>query len=61
MRLRVLVMCTVMVMGCYGPIDIAYHEPARYKGSEDPLLNRERLPQQQQVLLERFKTGQLDR
>jgi hypothetical protein len=54
-------LCLLVLAGCYGPVDIAYHEPARYKGPADPLLARERSPEQQVLLLERFQTGQTDR
>jgi hypothetical protein len=53
--------CLLFLAGCYGPVDIAYHEPAHYVGLKDPLLAKERSPEQQQLLLERFNQGQTDR
>ena len=53
-------LCLLILAGCYGPVDIAYHEPAHYVGP-DPLLAKERSPEQQQLLLERFNQGQTDR
>ena len=54
-------LCLLILAGCYGPVDIAYHEPAHYMGPKDPLLAKERSPEQQELLLERFKKGQTDR
>jgi hypothetical protein len=54
-------LCLLILAGCYGPVDITYHEPGRYKGARDPLLARERSPEQLELLAERFKTGQADR
>ena len=51
----------LFLAGCYGPVDITYHEPTQYKGPKDPLLGKERSAEQQELLLERFKTGQTDR
>jgi len=54
-------LCLLIIAGCYGPIDIAYHKPAHYKGPKDPLLAKERGSEQQELLLERFNKGQTDR
>jgi hypothetical protein len=54
-------MCLLIFAGCYGPVDITYHEAGHYKGPEDQLLARERSPEQQKQLLERFQLGQTDR
>jgi hypothetical protein len=54
-------LCLLILAGCYGPVDITYHEPAHYKGPKDPLLAKERSPEQQELLAERFKKGQTDR
>jgi len=54
-------LCLLILAGCYGPVDIAYHEPAHYKGPADPLLAKERSPEQQEMLLVRFNMGQIDR
>jgi len=54
-------LCLLFLAGCYGPVDINYHEPTRYNGPKDPLLAKERSSEQQDLLLERFKMGQIDR
>jgi hypothetical protein len=54
-------LCLLILAGCYGPVEIAYHEPGHYLGPKDPLLAKERSPEQQQLLLERFNRGQTDR
>ena len=46
---------------CYESPNIAVHEPGKYKGSTDPLLAKERTPQQQETLRQRFDLGQTDR
>jgi hypothetical protein len=54
-------LCLLILAGCYGPVDVAYHEPAHYMGPKDPLLAKERSPEQQELLLERFNKVQTDR
>jgi len=54
-------LCLLILTGCYGPVDITYHEAAHYKGPEDPLLAKESRAEQQKLLLERFQMGQTDR
>jgi hypothetical protein len=54
-------LCLLILAGCYGPVDIAYHEPAHYMGPMDPLLAKERSPEHQELLLERFNKAQTDR
>ena len=54
-------LCLLLLAGCYGPVEITFHEPAHYKGTTDPLLAKERSPEQQELLLERFKKDQTDR
>lgn len=57
----ILLMSGLPLGGCYRSPDIAYHTPGVYKGPTDPLLAKERSPEQQQRLLERFKEVQTDR
>ena len=47
--------------GCYGPPNAQIHKPGVYKGPTDPLLAKERDPQQQTALRERFDLVQRDR
>jgi hypothetical protein len=57
----ILVMSILPLGGCYQSPDIAYHRPGLYNGPQDPLLQKERSPEQQQRLLQRFKQVQTDR
>jgi hypothetical protein len=50
-----------LLVGCYESADIAFHEPRVYKGKQDPLLAKQRQPEQQQQLIERFNKVQTDR
>ena len=50
-----------LLWGCYESVDFAFHEPGVYKGKQDPLLSKQRQPEQQQELIERFKKVQTDR
>ncbi|MEJ2096855.1 MAG: hypothetical protein P8Y38_06890 [Deltaproteobacteria bacterium] len=47
--------------GCYESPNIAIHEPGVYKGKQDPLLAKERQPEQKKLLVERFNNVQTDR
>jgi hypothetical protein len=57
----ILVMTLLPLGGCYRSPDIAYHTPGVYKGPQDPLLQKERSPEQQQRLEQRFDQVQTDR
>jgi hypothetical protein len=58
----VLLGCAVAaVSGCYESPDVTLYEPGVYKGRTDPLLAKERSPEQQQALRARFELGQTDR
>jgi hypothetical protein len=58
----IVVSLTLLTMGaCYESPNIAVHEPGKYKGTTDPLLAKERTPQQQETLRQRFDLGQTDR
>lgn len=50
-----------ILWGCYESVDTAFHEPGVYKGKQDPLLVKQRQPEQQQQLVKRFKQVQTDR
>ena len=41
--------------------DVTLHKPGVYKGPVDPLIEKQRSPAQQEVLLARFKHVQTDR
>lgn len=49
--------------GCSGSDSdrVVLHKPGVYKGSVDPLIEKERSPEQQKRLLARFKQVQTDR
>ena len=51
----------VMLTACYESADVTVHEPGVYKGAKDPLLSKQRMPDQQQALRERFALVQPDR
>ena len=58
----IVVSLTLLTVGaCYESPNIAVHEPGKYKGTTDPLLAKERTPQQQETLRQRFDLGQTDR
>jgi hypothetical protein len=59
--LVILVMSVLPLGGCYQSPDIAYHTPGVYKGPQDPLLQKESSPEQQQRLVQRFNQVQTDR
>lgn len=56
---------TVAVMtglaGCYESPKVNIYQPGVYKGAKDPLLDKERTPEQQTALRERFDRVQRDR
>lgn len=56
-----MILSLLMPGACYESPKIAVHEPGKYKGSTDPLLAKERTPQQQETLRQRFDLGQTDR
>ncbi|ADE14751.1 hypothetical protein Nhal_1617 [Nitrosococcus halophilus Nc 4] len=62
---RIIVFLTAMSLGalsgCYESMEVTLHEPAEYKGPEDPLLAKQRSPEQQAQLRERFERVQTDR
>ena len=63
-KFRVLIVAAVVLTalaGCYQSPDVKIHEPGVYKGPTDPLLAKERDPQQQTALKERFDLVQRDR
>ena len=61
-RLVGLVAAAVMVLaGCSESSDVTLHKPGVYKGPADPLVEKQRSPQQQEALLARFKQVQTDR
>jgi hypothetical protein len=53
--------CLLAVSGCYQSPEVTIFEPGVYKGAHDPLLEKERSPQQQQRLRQRFDLVQTDR
>ena len=51
----------ICLSGCYESVDVELHEPGVYKGSYDPLLNRQRSAQLEKKLEDRFMMIQTDR
>jgi len=64
MRVRlsaVTIVLGLMLGGCSGEEPVTLHKPGIYKGPPDPLIEKQRSTQQQEVLLSRFKQVQTDR
>ena len=59
--LLVLALVIAAVGACYESPGVALHEPGVYKGAADPLLAKERSPEQQKILRERLAQVQIDR
>ncbi|HEU5339290.1 MAG TPA: hypothetical protein VFU39_08400 [Sulfuricaulis sp.] len=51
----------VALAGCSKSADVTLYKPGVYKGPVDPLLEKQRSPQQQEALLARFNQVQTDR
>lgn len=47
--------------GCYESPKVKIYQPGVYKGAKDPLVDKERTPEQQTALRERFDLVQRDR
>lgn len=47
--------------GCYESPNIKIYKPGVYKGEKDPLVEKQRAPEQQTTLRERFDLVQRDR
>ena len=63
-KLGILIMIAVVLTalgGCYESPNVKLHKPGIYKGGNDPLLAKQRDPQQQTALRERFDLVQKDR
>jgi hypothetical protein len=56
-----LMLMFLTVGACYESPSITIRMPGEYKGAVDPLLEKQRLPQQQEVLKERVLLVQTDR
>ena len=56
--LGVLLLCTT---GCTEKTTVTLHEPGVYKGDADPLLVKQKDPEQIETLQQRFVRGQTDR
>ena len=46
---------------CSDSSDVTLHKPGVYKGAADPLIEKQRSPQQQEKLVARFNQIQTDR
>lgn len=63
-KLRIVIVAAVALTtlaSCYESPNAKIYKPGVYKGSQDPLLAKQRDPQQQTALRERFDLGQRDR
>ena len=63
-RRIVALICVVISMGlvsCYQSPNATLHEPGVYKGKTDPLLEKERTPNQQEALRQRLRMAAKDR
>jgi lipoprotein NlpI len=47
--------------GCSDSNEVTLHKPGVYKGATDPLIEKQRSPQQQEKLIARFNQVQTDR
>ncbi len=47
--------------GCSDSSEVTLHKPGVYKGAVDPLIEKQRSPQQQERLVARFNQVQTDR
>ena len=66
MRSKAAVIGTAVLLGfavgaCSESEDVTLHEAGVYKGPVDPLVEKQRTPEQQEALLARFKQVQTDR
>ncbi|HEX7044137.1 MAG TPA: hypothetical protein VF203_05955 [Burkholderiales bacterium] len=50
-----------VLAGCSDSSDVVLHDPGVYKGPVDPLVEKQRSPEQQERLLARFNQIQTDR
>jgi hypothetical protein len=66
MRTKAVMWCSAVALfglvvdGC-GESKVTVYEPGVYKGPVDPLVEKQRSPQQQEALLARFNQVQTDR
>jgi hypothetical protein len=51
----------LLLSGCSDSSDVTMHKPGVYKGMVDPLIEKQRSPQQQERLVARFNQVQTDR
>jgi len=51
----------LFVVACYESPEVVVHKPGIYKGARDPLLEKQRSAQQQEMLRDRVMLIQADR
>lgn len=67
MRTRTSLLCgsaifvALLAAGCSDSNEVVIHKPGVYKGAVDPLIEKQRSPQQQERLVARFNEVQTDR
>lgn len=59
-RVVALLFATLLIGGCYESSDVAIHEPGKYTGKRDPLLQAD-AQQRADTLAKRFQMVQTDR
>ncbi len=57
----VAVILALTLAACYESPGATHYQPGVYKGSSDPLMEKERMPEQQKALRERFRMASADR
>jgi len=55
------VLLSIGLVSCYQSPNATLHEPGAYKGKTDPLLAKERTPNQQEALRQRLSMAAKDR
>ena len=67
MRAKAIIIVAVLALsfgllaGCYESPDVTLRKPGVYKGPKDPLVEKQRAPEQQQALVVQFNSIQTDR
>ncbi|MEJ2106623.1 MAG: hypothetical protein P8X48_04730 [Acidiferrobacteraceae bacterium] len=60
-RTAMLALLCLGLSACYESPGATHFQPGVYKGASDPLLEKERMPKQQEALRERFRMASKDR
>lgn len=60
-NLSLLAAGAMLLIGCYKPADIGYHQAGVYVGKPDPLVSQAATPEHARQLQQRFALMQIDR